>query len=73
MEHRRLGRTGRDVSVIGFGAWAIGGSWGSVDDEDSLRALHAAAADLPALDDPTMETIGAVYDEHIRPLVHQRW
>jgi aryl-alcohol dehydrogenase-like predicted oxidoreductase len=43
MEHRRLGRTGRDVSVIGFGAWAIGGSWGTVDDADSLRALHAAA------------------------------
>lgn len=43
MESRRLGRTGRDVSVIGFGAWAIGGSWGSVDDDQSLRALHAAA------------------------------
>jgi aryl-alcohol dehydrogenase-like predicted oxidoreductase len=43
MEYRRLGRTGRDVSVIGFGAWAIGGDWGSVDDGASLRALHAAA------------------------------
>jgi aryl-alcohol dehydrogenase-like predicted oxidoreductase len=43
MQYRRLGRTGRDVSVIGFGAWAIGGSWGSVDDSQSLRALHAAA------------------------------
>ena len=43
MEHRRLGRTGRDVSVIGFGAWAIGGSWGSTDDARSLQALHAAA------------------------------
>ncbi len=43
MEYRRLGRTGRDVSVIGFGAWAIGGSWGNVDDGESLRALHAAA------------------------------
>ncbi|HEX5828447.1 MAG TPA: aldo/keto reductase [Candidatus Limnocylindrales bacterium] len=43
MEYRRLGRTGREVSVIGFGAWAIGGSWGTVDDADSLRALHAAA------------------------------
>jgi aryl-alcohol dehydrogenase-like predicted oxidoreductase len=43
MEYRRLGKTGRDVSVIGFGAWAIGGSWGSVDDAQSLRALHAAA------------------------------
>jgi aryl-alcohol dehydrogenase-like predicted oxidoreductase len=31
-----------DVSVIGFGAWAIGGSWGSVDDAESMRALHAS-------------------------------
>jgi len=43
MEHRRLGKTGREVSVIGFGAWAIGADWGAVDDADSLRALHAAA------------------------------
>jgi len=43
MEYRRLGKTGRQVSTIGFGAWAIGGSWGTVDDADSLRALHAAA------------------------------
>jgi aryl-alcohol dehydrogenase-like predicted oxidoreductase len=31
-----------NVSTIGFGAWAIGGSWGTVDDEESMRALHAA-------------------------------
>lgn len=43
MEHRRLGKTGFDVSAIGFGAWAIGGDWGDVDDATSLRALHAAA------------------------------
>ncbi len=30
------------VSTIGFGAWAIGGSWGEVDDEQSMLALHAA-------------------------------
>jgi aryl-alcohol dehydrogenase-like predicted oxidoreductase len=30
------------VSAIGFGAWAIGGAWGAVDDEQSMRALHAA-------------------------------
>jgi len=29
------------VSAIGFGAWAIGGSWGAVDDEQSMQALHA--------------------------------
>lgn len=37
-----LGRTGLSVSTIGFGAWAIGGSWGAVDDEESMRTLHAA-------------------------------
>ncbi|HEY5436143.1 MAG TPA: aldo/keto reductase [Candidatus Limnocylindrales bacterium] len=43
MEYRSLGKTGREVSVIGFGSWAIGGDWGRVDDALSLRALHAAA------------------------------
>ncbi|MCA9893369.1 MAG: aldo/keto reductase [Anaerolineae bacterium] len=42
MEYRRLGSTGYNVSTISFGAWAIGGSWGSVDDDESLRALHTA-------------------------------
>ena len=41
MERRRLGRTDMTVSAIGFGAWAIGGSWGEVDDNVSMRALHA--------------------------------
>ena len=39
---RRFGRTGWEVSPIGFGAWAIGGSWGSVSDEDAHAALGAA-------------------------------
>ncbi len=42
MEYRRLGRTDMKVSAISFGAWAIGGFWGEVDDEVSMRALHAA-------------------------------
>jgi len=42
MEYRRLGRTDMSVSTVSFGAWAIGGSWGKVDDEASMRALHAA-------------------------------
>ena len=42
MEYRELGRTGYKVSAISFGAWAIGGAWGEVDDTDSLAALHRA-------------------------------
>jgi len=41
-DKRPLGRTGMHVSPVSFGAWAIGGTWGPVDDSESLRALHAA-------------------------------
>ena len=42
MTYRQLGRTDMQVSAISFGAWAIGGTWGTVSDDDSMRALHAA-------------------------------
>ena len=42
MNYRTFGRTGWQVSEIGFGAWAIGGAWGAVSDQDALAALHAA-------------------------------
>ena len=42
MQYRALGRTGWKVSEISFGAWAIGGSWGQVSDEESMAALHKA-------------------------------
>jgi aryl-alcohol dehydrogenase-like predicted oxidoreductase len=41
MRSREFGRTGRKVSEIGFGAWAIGASWGHVDEADALAALNA--------------------------------
>lgn len=41
---RTLGKTGASVSEIGFGAWAIGGSWGeTVEETTALDALRAAA------------------------------
>ena len=39
---RTFGRTGREVSEIGFGAWAIGGSWGDVTEADAKSTVHAA-------------------------------
>lgn len=42
MQYRPLGRTGFKVSTISFGAWAIGGTWGPVDDQKSLDTLNKA-------------------------------
>lgn len=42
MQYRELGRTGFKVSTISFGAWAIGGTWGEVDDKESMASLHKA-------------------------------
>ena len=42
MQSRKFGRTGHDVSEIGFGSWAIGAAWGEVNDDDAVAALHAA-------------------------------
>jgi aryl-alcohol dehydrogenase-like predicted oxidoreductase len=42
LKYRTLGRTGWKVSEISFGAWAIGGAWGQVSDEESMAALNQA-------------------------------
>lgn len=43
MDSRPLGRTGRDVSEIGFGAWQIGADWGEVEEDAALATLRASA------------------------------
>ncbi len=42
MQYRVLGKSGLEISRVGFGAWALGGDWGSVDDTESLGALERA-------------------------------
>ncbi|HEY8995292.1 MAG TPA: aldo/keto reductase [Lacunisphaera sp.] len=42
MQYRTLGRHSLKCSEIGFGAWAIGGSWGPQADTESLAALNRA-------------------------------
>ena len=68
MEYRELGRTGIEVSEIGFGAWAIGGdAWGPVEDEASLAAMrHALEVGVTFID--TADVYG---DGHSEELVAQ--
>ncbi|MFG1679792.1 aldo/keto reductase [Nonomuraea sp. NPDC049269] len=42
MEKRELGRTGRQVGVVGLGAWQLGADWGEVGEDEALATLHGA-------------------------------
>ncbi|GGT49877.1 aldo/keto reductase [Streptomyces althioticus] len=71
---RTLGRSGIQVSALGFGCWAIGGEWqdgagqplgwGKVDDEESVRAVHRAL-DLGVTFFDTADVYGAGHSERI--------
>src|SRR5919109_3326408 len=64
MEKRRLGQTGLDVSVVGFGSMTIGGIFGPVDDAVSTKALHAAIdAGMNFID--TSDAYGAGHSERV--------
>jgi aryl-alcohol dehydrogenase-like predicted oxidoreductase len=45
MEKRTLGRTGREIGVVGLGAWQLGADWGEVGEDDALAVLRAAVDD----------------------------
>ncbi len=40
MHYRKFGRTGWQISEVGYGMWQVGGEWGGSDDEDALRSLE---------------------------------
>jgi len=42
MEYRKFGKTGIDISAIGFGCWEIGGGYGSIEETDFIRAVNRA-------------------------------
>ena len=59
MKYRTFGRMGWKVSEIGFGAWAIGGSWGPQDDSDSLAALNRRSTSAATSSTPPKATATA--------------
>jgi aryl-alcohol dehydrogenase-like predicted oxidoreductase len=70
---RKLGRSGIEVSPMGLGCWAIGGpfwagetplGWGEVDDEESIRAIHAGLDAGVTLFD-TANVYGAGHSERV--------
>lgn len=42
MRYRKLGNSDLNCSVVGLGTWGMSGSWGDVDDNESIAAIHAA-------------------------------
>ena len=73
MDNRTLGRSGIEVSPLGMGCWAIGGpwqwldgpgGWGEVDDDESIRAVHAAMASGITFFD-TAATYGTGHSEDV--------
>ncbi len=68
MRSRSFGRTGWEVSPIGFGAWEIGGEFGRVDDNESLAALHTAV-DLGVNFFDTSDVYGSNGDGHSEKLL----
>ena len=40
MEYRKFGQTGLEVSAIGFGCWEMGGTYGPIDEDQVIRAIH---------------------------------
>ncbi len=68
MQFRAFGRTGWQVSTIGFGAWEIGGEYGAVDDAELLAALHRAV-DLGVNFFDTSDVYGAAGNGHSEKLL----
>lgn len=70
---RKLGKSGIEVSPLGFGCWAVGGpfklfglpdGWGAVDDTESLRAIHSAI-DLGVNFFDTADAYGTGHSEEV--------
>jgi aryl-alcohol dehydrogenase-like predicted oxidoreductase len=72
MHYRAFGRTGWSVSEIAFGGWQLGGDWGKVDDDASIRTLqHAFDVGVNFVD--TAELYGAGHSEEVIGRALRQW
>lgn len=72
MKYRAFGRTGWKVSEIGFGGWQIGGSWGTVDDDKSVRTLlYAFEKGINFVD--TAQLYGSGHSEEVIGRALKQW
>lgn len=72
MQYRKFGRTGWSVSEIAFGAWQIGGDWGKLDDQESIRTLlHAFEQGINFVD--TAELYGKGHSEEVIGRALKAW
>lgn len=72
MRFRPFGRTGWQVSEIGFGAWQIGGDWGKVDDKHSIDTLlYAFDKGINFVD--TAELYGNGHSEEVIGQALKQW
>ena len=72
MKYRKFARTDWQVSEIGFGGWQLGGTWGQVDDAESVRTLHHAF-DLGVNFVDTAELYGAGHSEVVIGRALRQW
>jgi aryl-alcohol dehydrogenase-like predicted oxidoreductase len=72
MQYRTFGRTGWPVSEIAFGGWQLGGDWGAVDDQASIRTLHHSfGCGINFVD--TAELYGAGHSEEVIGQALSQW
>lgn len=72
MQYRDFGRTGWKVSEIAFGGWQLGGEWGTVDDEASIKTLlHAFDRGVNLVD--TAEQYGEGHSEEVVGRALRQW
>jgi len=72
VQYRTFGRTGWSVSEIAFGGWQLGGDWGPVDDQASIRTLlHSFDRGINFVD--TAELYGAGHSEEVIGQALTQW